>query len=897
MKSPFKFLDAYDRQDKEIFFGRTDEIDQLYSLVFQTKLLLVYGQSGTGKTSLIQCGLANRFRPTDWFELFVRRKDNLNASLDREIRRQAHTPIAEETSVHEAIQSLYLDHLRPVYLIFDQFEELFILGSKGEQQIFIRTIATLLKSDIACKIIFVMREEYIAMLYEFEKQVPSLFDKRFRVEPMSNANVQRVITGTTAAFDISLEDGDKTAQHIIENLSDHRTGVQLSYLQVYLDKLYREATHEHAGEKHPVVFTEQLVQRTGALGDVMADFLEEQTASIQKELSTQYPTAPATTVQLMLEEFATLEGTKQPVPRNELSEKLTLPDSVIDACLLALEKNRLLRNVEGVYELAHDTLAGRIDDKRSIEEKNRLKVQKLVRDRFSVFAETHTYLNKEELSFSNPYLAKVSLSEQEYSYVKKSESLVKRKQRQTTAAIMGVMLSVIVGLAWWANRQHEISQELQTTLDSLESEKLSVTRAADSVRSEVNEMRTRNKHLRAEIAAARKDRDTLSMMIITLREKNRKIELTIRKLDNENEGLWQRIDTLWKDQNLLKEAKLKLETLSSALSMQADTLGSMNTRILAEMTHVKETYDDLRKKVALIAQEEHLLGSMGPDFLEPYELFKSLHDIRDNDELRKQVEDLEKLLDSLHTAKLMQSDEAGWLKKEKELLERQKHALLEEVHVLGGMEKKLLSRARDLTRVAEEKTDQKRKLTDRLTEKEERLRIQVMRDEVARLRDATEATLQKNFGLRSTIAWQRERIVWYKRENNKYAMFLSEKVNDLTSQVRKGKVSPDLAGLLAVAAFRLAPFNPDDPTNRTIHDALQLALNRLDENAVRELLEPRLSQSIEALPGEVLAREICRRLTRQFTIEEWMYSFPVSGLGMKWRENYDGYRTFPCWDN
>ena len=64
MNSPFKFLDAYDSQDKEIFFGREEEIEQLYKLIFQTNLMLVYGQSGTGKTSLIQCGLANRFKPT-----------------------------------------------------------------------------------------------------------------------------------------------------------------------------------------------------------------------------------------------------------------------------------------------------------------------------------------------------------------------------------------------------------------------------------------------------------------------------------------------------------------------------------------------------------------------------------------------------------------------------------------------------------------------------------------------------------------------------------------------------------------------------------------------------------------------------------------------------------------
>ena len=78
MTSPFKFLDAYEQRDKPVFFGRDAEIEQLYRLVFETNLVLVYGQSGTGKTSLIQCGLANRFAETDWFQLFVRRTDNIN---------------------------------------------------------------------------------------------------------------------------------------------------------------------------------------------------------------------------------------------------------------------------------------------------------------------------------------------------------------------------------------------------------------------------------------------------------------------------------------------------------------------------------------------------------------------------------------------------------------------------------------------------------------------------------------------------------------------------------------------------------------------------------------------------------------------------------------------------
>ena len=53
-QSPFKLFEPYSSNDKNIFFGRDAEIYALYSLLQQTRLVLIYGASGTGKTSLIQ---------------------------------------------------------------------------------------------------------------------------------------------------------------------------------------------------------------------------------------------------------------------------------------------------------------------------------------------------------------------------------------------------------------------------------------------------------------------------------------------------------------------------------------------------------------------------------------------------------------------------------------------------------------------------------------------------------------------------------------------------------------------------------------------------------------------------------------------------------------------------
>ena len=246
-KSPFKFLQPYTREDRKIFFGRDEEIEQLYKMVFQADIILVYGESGTGKTSLVQCGLASRFQPTDWLDLFVRRKNNINDSLREVLIHKARNPVKPEASLTQLVKSVYLDYFRPVFLIFDQFEELFIFGREPEQQQFIQDISELQDAGLSCKIIIVMREEYLAHLYNFEKVIPEIYNKRLRVEPMGVQNAHQVIEQSCKELDVEIMDAPQTIGKIIENVSGGKAGVQLSYLQVYLDRLW----HEAVGAKPP----------------------------------------------------------------------------------------------------------------------------------------------------------------------------------------------------------------------------------------------------------------------------------------------------------------------------------------------------------------------------------------------------------------------------------------------------------------------------------------------------------------------------------------------------------------------------------------------------------------------------------------------------------------------
>ena len=261
MKSPFQFLDAYTLADKDKFFGREEEVKQLFKLVNQNRLTLVYGQSGTGKTSLVQCGLASRFKAVDWYPLFVRRGEDLNASLRNSLAQTLEAEVDE--SLPETIEEIFALHLRPVYLIFDQFEELFILGDLPEQTAFFQAISEIVHAKLPCRIILIMREEYLAHLYEFERHLPTILDGRLRVELMGFQKIGEVIRQSCQQFNITLENPAANTTQIIANLKGKKTGIQLPYLQVYLDLFLPGGLCPHLPQWHHRSFAASGIYRTG----------------------------------------------------------------------------------------------------------------------------------------------------------------------------------------------------------------------------------------------------------------------------------------------------------------------------------------------------------------------------------------------------------------------------------------------------------------------------------------------------------------------------------------------------------------------------------------------------------------------------------------------------------
>lgn len=370
MQSPFKFLDPYEAEDHRRFFGREKETAQLYNAVFAANLTLLYGGSGTGKTSLVNCGLANMFYPTDWLPIFIRREQNINDSLQAALRAQLPHPIPEDwadRSVSRQIETLYQQYYRPVYLIFDQFEELFIMGTQTEQQQFYETIAGLIgmrssgsterpatQAAVQAKVLLIIREEWIAHLNEFEQVIPQLFDNRLRVERMNDRSIARVIAGTIAQIDeprITIEQPPVTIPKIIENLRDKHQRVDLTNLQVYLDRLYRRAIKRQADNADgPLTFDPELVDSVGRIDNVLGVFLEEQMIRLEEELQSRGANSTRGLPLEILFTLVTEDGTKRQMSDTDILEALPrnrqLSESQLRYCLEELQRLRLLRGLE-----------------------------------------------------------------------------------------------------------------------------------------------------------------------------------------------------------------------------------------------------------------------------------------------------------------------------------------------------------------------------------------------------------------------------------------------------------------------------------------------------------------------------------------------------------------------
>lgn len=216
---PFMGLRSYEEKNKAQFGGRDEEIKELYTLVSTSRLTIIFGKSGIGKTSLIKAGLIPELRKNYLLPIYLRVDYSSVKSPLIQVREfildslRIHdktVPEIGELTLWEYFSNLkLLDGLVTPVLVFDQFEEIFTLGKdkSKELQEFIIELSDLAENRVPVIVqerrkkgigaetpryedqnfhmVISLREDYLANLESLNRYMPSMKNSRFRALQMT----------------------------------------------------------------------------------------------------------------------------------------------------------------------------------------------------------------------------------------------------------------------------------------------------------------------------------------------------------------------------------------------------------------------------------------------------------------------------------------------------------------------------------------------------------------------------------------------------------------------------------------------------------------------------------------------------------------------------------------
>ena len=168
--------------------GRDTEIRDSRDLLLAERIVLLYGTSGAGKTSLIQAGLIPKLEINGLKVFFIARLRGADDSADKRF-----WP-AFVRQVEAQDGAGYVDKLKSresraeageVVFIFDQFEDVFLDPLRNKERAeFMRDVGNLLVGRNTYAL-FSMREDHIAELDEYLHLIPTNLSIHFRLSSLN----------------------------------------------------------------------------------------------------------------------------------------------------------------------------------------------------------------------------------------------------------------------------------------------------------------------------------------------------------------------------------------------------------------------------------------------------------------------------------------------------------------------------------------------------------------------------------------------------------------------------------------------------------------------------------------------------------------------------------------
>jgi tetratricopeptide (TPR) repeat protein len=387
--SPYPGLRPFERHERDFFFGRDRDAELLSNKIFASRLTLLFGQSGRGKSSLLRTLLipqmeaegARVFSFDEWAvpEPLALLAERLAAILQT----KAATFTAEDLAAAEVKNSgtkrrfkdgIIIDLLRrltaydprPLVIVLDQFEELLLRHSNSIETVRRELAALVRDRDIDLKILISLREEFLAALEPFRRDIPGLFDSTYRLEGLSAESLADAIfkpasklgvTVDSALVETLIRDLERRSVAAVPmpgdasgNASTHtattEVAVELPMLQLVMAALWKEAVATNRQD-----ITLDLYRTLGGWRHVLATYVQQVTPVSYRD---------RLLAARLLQHLAPSSGYKSSYSAEDLRAITGLNGERIQGELYRLSRAGIVRVREfrgkNLYELQHDSL-------------------------------------------------------------------------------------------------------------------------------------------------------------------------------------------------------------------------------------------------------------------------------------------------------------------------------------------------------------------------------------------------------------------------------------------------------------------------------------------------------------------------------------------------------------
>jgi tetratricopeptide (TPR) repeat protein len=293
--SPYKGLVPYSEEDAPFFFGRDQKREIITANLMASRLTLLHGPSGVGKSSVLRAGVTYNLHKLAERNLAEGRNPDFAVIVFNSWRDDPVLGLA--TAVRETVAKLLngptLDPLPPsreltrclqtwtrqdpkgnlpnldLFIILDQFEEYFLYHptEAGDGTFASELPRAINSSDLRVNFLISVREDQLARLERFKASIPHLFENRLSLEHLDQESAREAITrpieqynlsypgnGTPVEIESSLVDAVldqvKTGQVVFgpaggaidgaDNAPDKDTRIETPFLQMVMTRLWEE---------------------------------------------------------------------------------------------------------------------------------------------------------------------------------------------------------------------------------------------------------------------------------------------------------------------------------------------------------------------------------------------------------------------------------------------------------------------------------------------------------------------------------------------------------------------------------------------------------------------------------------------------------------------------------